>query len=131
MLPTPVLSPALLYPRPLYWYLVASNAALRLSWIYKLSPHLRANHHAVFGIVLAEAFRRFQWMFVRVEVELRRVQASRPELGQLVPVPAHGGGGGSGPVAGAMNGAALIGLADRASAMKRDASEISLADVKL
>lgn len=85
LLPTPVLQPALLYPRAFYLYLMLSNALLRLSWTYKLSPHLRRNHVAVFFIVLAEALRRFQWMFVRVEVELRKLQHARPELGQLVP----------------------------------------------
>lgn len=29
--------------------------------------------------------RRFQWLFVRIEVELRKIQAYRPELGVLVP----------------------------------------------
>ena len=32
-----------------------------------------------------QAFRRFQWVPVRVEVELRKLQ--KPELGQLVPAP--------------------------------------------
>ena len=30
--------------------------------------------------------RRFQWLFVRIEVELRKIQAHRPELGTLVPL---------------------------------------------
>ncbi len=34
-----------------------------------------------------QAFRRFQWVPVRVEVELRKLQHQRPELGQLVPAP--------------------------------------------
>lgn len=42
--------------------------------------------------------RRFQWLFVRIEVELRKIQAHRPELGTLVPAApreahAHGHGG--------------------------------------
>jgi hypothetical protein len=36
--------------------------------------------------------RRFQWVPVRVEVEMRKLQAQRPELGQLVPAPAPGDG---------------------------------------
>jgi len=32
-----------------------------------------------------EAFRRFQWIFIRVEVELRKLQRLHPELGVLVP----------------------------------------------
>ena len=34
-----------------------------------------------------QAFRRFQWVPVRVEVELRKLQHQKPELGQLVPAP--------------------------------------------
>ncbi len=37
--------------------------------------------------VLIVACRRFQWVPVRVEVEMRKLQAQRPELGQLVPAP--------------------------------------------
>ncbi len=38
----------------------------------------------------AQAFRRFQWVPVRVEVELRKLQHARPELGQLIPPPPAG-----------------------------------------
>lgn len=33
--------------------------------------------------------RRFQWLFVRIEVELRKLQAYKPELGVLVPLAGH------------------------------------------
>lgn len=85
LVPAPVLRGQLLYRRPFYLYLMASNLALRLSWAYKLSPHLRDHHVVVFLVALAEAFRRFQWLFVRIEVELRKIQAYRPDLGVLVP----------------------------------------------
>ena len=55
--PRPVLRSQLLYRRAFYLYLIASNLLLRLSWIYKLSPHLRDHHLVVFCVVLAEAFR--------------------------------------------------------------------------
>jgi hypothetical protein len=48
---------------------------------------------------LPQAFRRFQWVPVRVEVELRKLQHARPELGQLVPAAppeAHRRAGGAG-----------------------------------
>lgn len=159
--PAPVLRATLLYRRPFYLYLMASNLALRLSWTYKLSPHLRDHHVVVFLIALAEAFRhvaaaaaaaeaaawparglpdafwgssvrgwqprrarvpclgprsssastrvipfmlsflaapccsrrrRFQWLFVRIEVELRKLQGQRPELGVLVPPAGHAAG---------------------------------------
>lgn len=72
-------------PAKAYYYLMTSNLLLRLSWAYKLSPHLRRNHIVVFFIVLLEAFRRFQWIFVRVEVEMRKMQTLHPEMGTLVP----------------------------------------------
>jgi len=72
----PLIHPMALYQRSFYFYLIGSNAILRLSWIYKLSPHVRHNYVAVFAIVLAECFRRFQWLFVRIEVELRRIHHS-------------------------------------------------------
>ena len=55
-------------------YLCVSNLALRLLWTYKLSPHLRHNHATVMGFTLLEAFRRFQWMFVRTEVRIAACQ---------------------------------------------------------
>ena len=81
----PVLPHPTQISRLTYHYLMVSNALLRLSWTYKLSPHLRRDHMVVFCIVILEAFRRFQWVFVRVEVEMRKIQASHPELGTLVP----------------------------------------------
>jgi hypothetical protein len=90
-LPQPQLQSLLLFPKGFYLYLMLSNFILRQAWTYKLSPHLRNNHLIVFCIVILEVFRRFQWLFVRIEVELRKIQAVRPEVGQLVP--AAGGGG--------------------------------------
>eukprot|EP00891_Asterochloris_glomerata_P005844 jgi/Astpho2/5844/e_gw1.00080.60.1_t len=81
----PVLKEKLLYHKAFYTYLMLSNLVLRLSWTYKLSPHLRRNHFTVLMFTLLEVFRRFQWMFVRIEVELRKLQHNQPELGQLVP----------------------------------------------
>ena len=81
----PVLKEKLLYHKAFYFYLMLSNLVLRLSWTYKLSPHLRRNHFTVLMFTLLEVFRRFQWMFVRIEVELRKLQHNQPELGQLVP----------------------------------------------
>jgi len=88
----PVLPHPTQISRMAYYYLMMSNVLLRLSWTYKLSPHLRRDHMVVFCIVIMEAFRRFQWVFVRVEVELRKIQASHPELGTLVPGTARRGG---------------------------------------
>lgn len=54
------------------------------------SPHSSPSPHSS---------RRFQWVFVRLEVELRKIQAHRPEVGVLVPPagqvlhPHHGANG--------------------------------------
>lgn len=81
----PILKDKLQYPRMFYVYLMVSNLVLRLAWTYKLSPHLRQNLLTVLIFTLLEVFRRFQWIFVRIEVELRKLQVSKPEAGQLVP----------------------------------------------
>ena len=83
----PVLRDKLQYWRGFYIYLMITNLALRLAWTYKLSPHLRQNLLTVLIFTLLEVFRRFQWIFVRIEVELRKLQVAKPELGQLVPAP--------------------------------------------
>ena len=50
----PVMKSQLLYPQYFYWYLLASNAVLRLSWTYKLSPHLRGNYNTVMLFTVLE-----------------------------------------------------------------------------
>ena len=57
LLPSPVLRSAVLFRRPFYLYLMASNLVLRLGWLYRLSPHLRHHHAVVTLMVLVEAFR--------------------------------------------------------------------------
>lgn len=83
----PVLRDKLQYWQGFYIYLMITNLALRLAWTYKLSPHLRQNLLTVLIFTLFEVFRRFQWIFVRIEVELRKLQVAKPELGQLIPAP--------------------------------------------
>ena len=50
-----MLKSELLFGRPVYYYLMASNLLLRLSWTYKLSPHLRHNFDTVLVFTLMEA----------------------------------------------------------------------------
>ncbi len=52
-----MLRSAVLFRRPFYLYLMASNLVLRLGWLYRLSPHLRHHHAVVTLMVLVEAFR--------------------------------------------------------------------------
>ena len=44
----------------MYYYLMVSNLLLRLSWTYKLSPHLRHNFDTVLLFTLLEV-RRVPW----------------------------------------------------------------------
>ncbi|KAL3840319.1 hypothetical protein ACJIZ3_024910 [Penstemon smallii] len=52
-----------------YFWVIGSNLILRCTWTYKLSAHLRHNYITVFAITALEIFRRFQWVFFRVENE--------------------------------------------------------------
>ncbi|MED6172103.1 hypothetical protein PIB30_047069 [Stylosanthes scabra] len=60
----------------LYFWMIGSNFILRGSWTYKLSAHLRHNYLTVFAITLLEMFRRFQWIFFRVEKEWNKMTRS-------------------------------------------------------
>ena len=57
-LSAPAFKSELLFGKPVYYYLMVSNLLLRLSWTYKLSPHLRHNFDTVLLFTLLEV-RRF------------------------------------------------------------------------
>ncbi|CAK9319603.1 unnamed protein product [Citrullus colocynthis] len=64
----------LLYGRKwVYIWVLGSNLILRCTWTYKLSAHLRHNYLTVFTITALEIFRRFQWIFFRVENEWNKM----------------------------------------------------------
>lgn len=69
---------------PYYW-LMGSNLLLRISWTYKLSSHMRHMRWFVLVVQLAECFRRFQWSFVRIEKELRKLQSQNAYPTPLIP----------------------------------------------
>lgn len=73
------------YNLQVYFWVIGSNLVLRGSWTYKLSAHLRHNYLTVFGITLLEMFRRFQWVFFRVENEWNKI--TRAGGVQLTEVP--------------------------------------------
>ena len=50
-----------------YFAAVVANAALRLTWTYKLSSHLRHNAGTVLAFAALEITRRFLWSMFRVE----------------------------------------------------------------
>lgn len=56
-----------------YLWVIGSNLVLRCTWTYKLSAHLRHNYLTVFTIIALEIFRRFQWIFFRVENEWNKM----------------------------------------------------------
>ncbi|KAL9224931.1 hypothetical protein vseg_000910 [Gypsophila vaccaria] len=58
-----------------YCWVIGSNLILRCTWTYKLSAHLRHNYLTVFAITALEIFRRFQWVFFRVENEWNKMSA--------------------------------------------------------
>ncbi|PPR86134.1 hypothetical protein GOBAR_AA34557 [Gossypium barbadense] len=72
-------SPTLLWRFKVYFWVIGSNLILRCTWTYKLSAHLRNNYLTVFTIAALEIFRRFQWIFFRVENEWNKIN-SRPNM---------------------------------------------------
>ncbi|KAJ7594317.1 EXS family-domain-containing protein [Mycena floridula] len=81
------LRPTLLYPLPVYPLLIFLNLVLRLTWSIKLSSHLHSKTDgsvAIFWLEMAEVFRRWMWVFLRVEWEVIR-------KGRLTPDEEYGG----------------------------------------
>ncbi|KAI9110169.1 hypothetical protein K1719_019210 [Acacia pycnantha] len=66
-----------------YFWVIGSNFLLRCSWTYKLSAHLRHNYLTVFTITALEMFRRFQWVFFRVENEWNKMTRSSVQLTEI------------------------------------------------
>ncbi|KAF4382619.1 hypothetical protein F8388_015447 [Cannabis sativa] len=58
-----------------YFWVLSSNLILRCTWTYKLSAHLRHNYLTLFTITALEIFRRFQWVFFRVENEWNKMNS--------------------------------------------------------
>ncbi|OIV98753.1 hypothetical protein TanjilG_24924 [Lupinus angustifolius] len=67
----------------IYFWAIGSNFILRCSWTYKLSAHLRHNYLTVFTMTLLEMFRRFQWVFFRVENEWNKMTRSGIQLTEI------------------------------------------------
>ncbi|XP_020248809.1 SPX and EXS domain-containing protein 1 isoform X2 [Asparagus officinalis] len=63
-----------------YYWVISSNLILRCTWTYKLSAHLRHNYITVFTITALEIFRRFQWIFFRVENEWNKMTAFKTSV---------------------------------------------------
>ncbi|XP_054783733.1 uncharacterized protein LOC129290776 isoform X1 [Prosopis cineraria] len=67
----------------IYFWVIGSNFLLRCSWTYKLSAHLRHNYLTVFTVTALEMFRRFQWVFFRVENEWNKMTRSGVQLTEI------------------------------------------------
>ncbi|KAL4074219.1 EXS-domain-containing protein [Scleroderma citrinum] len=69
------LRPVLLYPLPVYPLIIFLNLVLRMTWSIKLSSHLHLHSEGsavIFWLEVAEVFRRWMWVFLRIEWELVR-----------------------------------------------------------
>lgn len=63
--------------------MIAVDLLLRFAWALKLSPHLEHFYDiegGIFLLELLEVFRRFLWVFFRVETEAIRMKASSDVL---------------------------------------------------
>lgn len=61
------------YSSSWYTWLVASNLILRFSWAHRLLGDLEAHNEVLMVVALLEVMRRWQWVYVRVETELRKL----------------------------------------------------------
>jgi hypothetical protein len=71
----PGLRARLLYPLSVYPLVIFLNFILRMTWSVKLSSHLHSHFEGgevIFWLEVAELFRRWLWVFVRVEWEVIR-----------------------------------------------------------
>ncbi|KAK7053436.1 protein-ER retention protein [Paramarasmius palmivorus] len=75
------LRPTLMYPLAVYPLLVFLNFVLRMTWSIKLSIHLHSKSDesiALFMVEVAEIFRRWMWVFLRVEWEAIKKKTEGP-----------------------------------------------------
>ncbi|PNH10464.1 SPX and EXS domain-containing protein 1 [Tetrabaena socialis] len=82
----PGLKPDPLYRRGWYVWAAMSNLALRLCWGHRLVGRLEASNAVLLGMALLEVARRYQWTYVRVETEIRKIRIKQahehPEKGE-------------------------------------------------
>lgn len=75
-------------PPALYYLVIALDLLLRCTWSLKLSPHLGRIadwEGSIFVIELLEVFRRWVWIFFRVETEwIRNMTVTGPEIDDIL-----------------------------------------------
>ena len=69
----PTLRPNPLFDSPFYAWACFSNLIMRVAWTYRLLGNIESNAVIALGVGLLEVFRRYQWSFIRIETELRKV----------------------------------------------------------
>lgn len=74
MLRLPAVKGDALYALPWYAWAVVSNLALRLTWMHRLLGNIENYNAVALAIALLEAFRRYQWVYIRVETEVRKIR---------------------------------------------------------
>ncbi|KAF8070926.1 PDIL2-2 [Scenedesmus sp. PABB004] len=82
----PALKGSHAYPAAWYTWLLASNLALRFTWAHRLLGDAEAHNEVLMAVACLEVLRRAQWLYVRVETELRRLGLLAPALEDLPPL---------------------------------------------
>ena len=80
----PSLRPSVVFSSPWYVWAVASNLLLRLSWTHRLLGDLEAMSVVALAVAMLEVLRRYQWAFIRVETELRKLRGKAAPQAPLV-----------------------------------------------
>jgi hypothetical protein len=69
----PGLKPWPLFPTNWYLWALVSNFLLRMSWAHRLFGDLEAHNEVLMVVCLLEVVRRWQWAYIRIETELRKL----------------------------------------------------------
>eukprot|EP00878_Enallax_costatus_P016258 GHUV01017054.1.p1 GENE.GHUV01017054.1~~GHUV01017054.1.p1 ORF type:complete len:425 (+),score=75.63 GHUV01017054.1:708-1982(+) len=80
-IPLPSLKGDHLYSRSWYTWLLLSNLVLRFTWAHRLLGDLEAHNEVLMIVALLEVVRRWQWVYVRLETELRKLGMLDASLG--------------------------------------------------
>lgn len=72
-------SDAFYKPKWIYSFAMITNFVIRIGWIYKLSVHLHYSLAVHLVVSLLEVCRRCQWIFIRIESGLRKLDRPLPK----------------------------------------------------
>ncbi|KAF6265023.1 EXS family-domain-containing protein [Scenedesmus sp. NREL 46B-D3] len=74
----PMLKGSHTYSSGWYVWLLLSNLLLRFTWAHRLLGDLEAHSEVLMAVAMLEVLRRWQWVFVRVETETRKLGLLAP-----------------------------------------------------